>query len=75
MLVPFTIADRPSQFEFRLCTLAGEPALDFRFYGGTLIKKGASGTLHQAEYLALLVELVAMRLNGTMLRAARDDQR
>lgn len=73
--VPFTVTGRAQQFEFRLCTLANEPVLDFRFYGGTLMKKGASGTLHQSEYLALLVELVAMRLNGTLLRAARDEGR
>lgn len=70
--VPFTVAGRPGQFEFRLCTIPGEPPLDFRFYGGTLIKRGASGTLHQAEYLALLVELVAMRLKGKVMRAAQD---
>ena len=75
LLVPFTVPDRANHFEFRLCTLPGEPAPDFHFYGGKLIKKGAGGTLHQSEYLALLVELVAMRLNGTILRDARDHAR
>jgi len=72
ILVPFTVPDRTSHFEFRLLRLPCQPVLDFRFYGGKLIKKGALGTLHQSEYLALLVELVAMRLNGTILRAARE---
>ena len=75
VLVPFTVADKGGQFEFRLFTVAGAPALDFRFYGGRLIKKGAAATLHQSEYLSLLVELAAMRLNGTTLLAARDDGR
>ena len=75
LLVPFNVPDRANHFEFRLCTLPGEPAPDFHFYGGKLIKKGAGGTLHQSEYLALLVELVAMRLNGTILRDAKDHAR
>lgn len=75
MLVPFTVEGEARHFEFRLITLPGEPSPDFRFYGGKLIKKGASGTLHQSEYLALLVELVAMRINGTILRAARNGAR
>ena len=74
VLVPFTVADKSGQFEFRLCTVPGAPVLDFRFYGGRLIKKGAPATLHQSEYLSLLVELAAMRLNGTSLAAARDDR-
>jgi len=75
LLIPFTVPDKTSQFEFRLVTLPGERPPNFRFYGGKLIKKGASGTLHQSEYLGLLVELVAMRLNGTILRDARDGRR
>jgi len=75
LLIPFAVSGKTSQFEFRLATLPDEPPLDFRFYGGKLIKKGASGTLHQSEYLGLLVELVAMRLNGTILRDARDGPR
>lgn len=75
LLVPFTVPDQASVFEFRLCTLPGEPTPDFHFYGGKLIKKGAGGTLHQSEYLALLVELAAMRLNGTILRDAQDGAR
>ncbi|HMI20224.1 MAG TPA: hypothetical protein VK533_11815 [Sphingomonas sp.] len=73
--VPFTVADKAAQFEFRLWTVGGEPVVDFRFYGGRLIKQGAAATLHQSEYLSLLVELVAMRLNGTAPRAARSDAR
>ena len=75
LLVPFTVPENLGLFEFRLCTLAGEPGSDFHFYGGRLIKKGAGGTLHQAEYLALLVELTAMRLNGTILRDTKDGAR
>jgi len=75
LLIPFTVTGKSSQFEFRLTTLPGEPLIDFYFYGGKLIKKGTSGTLHQSEYLGLLVELVAMRLNGTILRDARDAPR
>jgi len=72
LLIPFSVTGKASQFEFRLATLPGERPLDFRFYGGKLIKKGASGTLHQSEYLMLLVELVAMRVKGTILRDAKD---
>jgi hypothetical protein len=75
VVVPFAVTGTGGQFEFRLCTLDGVAAPHFRLYGGRLIKKGALGTLHQSEYLALLVELVAMRLNGTTLRAARDEGR
>lgn len=75
MVLPFTVADGTNHFEFRLCTLPGEPAPDFHFYGGKLVKQGAGGTLHQSEYLALLVELTAMRLNGTILRDAKDRAR
>jgi hypothetical protein len=70
-LLPFVVPDKTSLFEFRLLTVPGEALQDFRFYGGKLIKKGAAATLHQSEYLTLLVELVAMRLNGTILQAAR----
>jgi hypothetical protein len=61
--VPFHVAEKAGRVEFRLCTPGGEPVLPFRFYGARLIKRGAGGTLHQSEYLRLLVELVAMRLN------------
>ena len=53
--------------------LAGAPVIDFRFRGGNLAKRGAAATLHQSEYLLLLVELVAMRLNGATLLAGCDD--
>lgn len=73
-IVPFTV-NRADAFEFRLWALAGEPVQDFHFYGGKLIKKGAAGTLHQSEYLALLVELAAMRMKGTLLRAGQERAR
>ena len=72
LAVRFSVPEPGGRFEFRLCTLPGEPTSEFHFYGGRLIKKGAAGTLHQAEYLALLVELAALRLNGTIMRDATD---
>jgi hypothetical protein len=60
--IRFAVADKPSQFEFRLWSVGGEAAPEFQFFGGRLIKQGVGGTLHQSEYLALLVELAAMRL-------------
>ena len=52
---------RPARFEFRFQVVDREPVPDFRFYGGRLAKQGASGVLHQSEYLRLLIELIAMR--------------
>jgi hypothetical protein len=56
--------DRPgAQFEFRIWALEGKPQIDFNFYGGRLIRQGASSVLHQSEYLSLLIELIAMRID------------
>jgi len=60
--IAFTVPDKEGQFEFRLLNVEGEAAPAFQFFGGRLIKQGLGGTLHQAEYLGLLVELAALRL-------------
>lgn len=59
----FVNTEPGAQLEFRIFRLRGEPTPPFRFYGGRLFKAGSEGVLHQSEYLSLLVELVAMRLN------------
>ena len=51
-----------AQFEFRLWPLGQEPAPNFQFFGGRLVRQGASSVLHQSEYLLLLVELIAIRM-------------
>lgn len=68
LTVPFSVADKAGQFEFRLWNIAGEATPAFQFFGGRLIKRGAGGTLHQSEYLVLLVELAAMRLKRAAKR-------
>ena len=57
--------------EFRIWGVEGEPTPDFRFYGGRLSKRGTSNALHQSEYLILLVDLLALRLNERGLVSER----
>ncbi len=57
------------EFEFRIWTVDIQPALDFSFYGGRLIREGAASVLHQSEYGLLLLELVRVRLARTGLLA------
>lgn len=61
----FTSVKDQALFEFRLFPVPGQPVADVRFYGGRLSKRGTASALHQSEYLILLVDLVALRLNGT----------
>lgn len=57
----FTV-DTPSKpVEFRIMALPDRPAPAFSFYGGRLLRRGASSVLHQSEYLSLLIDLIAMR--------------
>ena len=56
------VTEAEADFEYRVFTVPGEPTPSFRFYGGRLIRQGSGGVLHQSEYLSLLVELVAMRV-------------
>jgi hypothetical protein len=60
----FTVDKPGSLFEFRIWALEGVEAIDFSFFGGRLIREGAASVLHQSEYLALLIELVKMRVSG-----------
>jgi len=62
LAVAFRMVAKSGQFEFRLWNVAGEATPAFQFFGGRLIKRSAGGTLHQSEYLTLLVELAATRL-------------
>lgn len=61
--LPFVVAKSGSLFEFRIAAVADAPAAGFTFFGGRLIRAGAGSVLHQSEYLELLIELVAMRLD------------
>lgn len=49
--------------EFRLFSVKDQPFPGFRFYGGKLVRLAGQSTLHQAEYLQLLVELIDLRLD------------
>lgn len=71
MRLRFTV-DRPgTRFESRIWAVDDQKPLDFRFYGGRLIRQGAHSVLHQSEYLILLIELVAMRsLRSGLLQEA-----
>lgn len=64
---------KPARFEFRFQVVDDEPVPNFRFYGGRLVKQGASGVLHQSEYLRLLIELIVMRTadGGSLVEASR----
>ncbi|MBB5729845.1 hypothetical protein FHS99_002341 [Sphingomonas prati] len=50
------------RFEFRLWPVDDEPLADFQFFGGRLVRQGASSVLHQSEYTTLLVELLLLRV-------------
>ena len=63
----FTVEKPDTKFEFRIWVLEDRPAIDFSFFGGKLVREGASSVLHQSEYLMLLIELVAMRMERTGL--------
>ena len=63
--IPFTVEEASAEFEFRVWTVDEQPALEINFFGGRLIREGAASTLHQSEYVSLLLELVAMRLTRT----------
>ncbi len=58
----FTTETDLASFEFRLWAQHDVPVPNLQFYGGRLIRQGASSVLHQSEYLQLLVELVAIRV-------------
>ena len=59
----FRVEEPDTLVEFRIFAVDGEPVPAFSFYGGRLHRRGASSVLHQSEYLALLVDLVAMRVD------------
>jgi SAM-dependent methyltransferase len=54
-----------TEFEFRIWTVDDLPSVDFSFFGGRLVRAGASSVLHQSEYASLLVELLAIRMTRT----------
>jgi hypothetical protein len=41
----------------------GHAPIDFSYFGGRLIREGAASVLHQSEYLALLIDLIIMRVD------------
>lgn len=59
--LPFRVERPGSRFEARIWAVDGRRSIDFTFYGGVLIKRASRSVLHQSEYLALLVELIAIR--------------
>lgn len=61
--LPFFVEKPRTSFEFRIWAIDGTPAVDFSFFGGRLIRLGASSVLHQSEYLQLLVELISLRMD------------
>jgi hypothetical protein len=65
--LPFEVEEPHSRFEFRILTVGALPSINFSFFGGRLIRQGGGSVLHQSEYGALLLELVAMKLERTGL--------
>jgi hypothetical protein len=63
MRLAFKVDKPGALFEFRIWALEDAPQLDFNFYGGRLMRQGASSVLHQSEYLSLLIELITMRFD------------
>lgn len=65
--------ERPNAlFEFRIWAIEGLPAASFSFYGGRLLREGGASVLHQSEYLMLLIELIAMRMDRFGLLTATE---
>ncbi len=63
----FAVEQPEAKFEFRIWTVADMPSIDLSFFGGRLVREGAASVLHQSEYLFLLIDLVATRLQRTGL--------
>jgi len=59
----FDVPRDDSLFEFRIWAVDEVPPLPFSFYGGRLIRQGMPGLLHQSDYLELLLDLIARRLD------------
>lgn len=67
----FRVEKPRTKFEFRIFEPDNYAPLGFSFYGGRLVREAAESVLHQSEYLSLLIELVAMRLqrHGLLIAA------
>ncbi|WP_145988116.1 glycosyltransferase family 9 protein [Sphingobium amiense] len=63
----FDVGARGARFEARIWANRWKRTLPFSFYGGRLYRKGSANILHQTEYLLLLIELIAIRLQRTGL--------
>jgi hypothetical protein len=63
MRLKFKVEKPGAEFEARIWAIENTPQIGFNFYGGRLIRRGASSVLHQSEYLSLLIELIAMRVD------------
>jgi hypothetical protein len=61
--LPFAVDTPDALFEFRIWGIRDLPIASFSFFGGRLLRQGASSVLHQSEYMMLLIELVAMRVD------------
>ena len=59
----FVVGRDDTQFEFRIWPMDGSDLPPFSFYGGRLVREGASGVLHQSEYGRLLIELLRIRIS------------
>lgn len=71
----FTVEEPGTSVEFRIAPVEGAPIPPFSFYGGRLLKRGASSVLHQSEYLSLLIDLVKMRTDRFGLLREDADRR
>jgi hypothetical protein len=73
MRLSFKVEKPGAEFEARIWALENAPQIDFNFYGGRLMRQGASSVLHQSEYLSLLIELIAMRMDrfGMLVEGSR----
>jgi hypothetical protein len=59
----FDVEKNDGAFDFRIWAVDEIPPLAFSFYGGKLIREGATGLLHQSDYLELLLDLIARRID------------
>jgi len=60
---PFCVEHPGARFEFRIHAMTDRRTPSFSYFGGRLLRRGASSVLHQSEYLALLIDLISMRVD------------
>ncbi len=59
----FDVDARDTTVEFRIVAVYATPAPPVSVYGGRMWRAGAPGMIHQSDYLVLLAELIARRID------------